>query len=184
MAKTPRKDEPARSTLDAIRRYEGPLVRYASRLLGNVDRARDVVQDTFLRLCIKGVSVEDDHLAEWLFAVCRNRAVDILRKESRMSAMSDPPDLATAEGDGPGQTMQQREMYQLVSSALASLPVNQQEVLRLKFQEGFAYKQIAGITGLSLSNVGVLIHRAVSTLRGEFARQGLLETRIGKESQR
>ena len=51
------------------------------------------------------------------------------------------------------------------------LPPNQQEVVRLKFQNGFSYKEISRITELSVSNVGFLIHTAVTRLRTEFAAQ-------------
>ena len=51
------------------------------------------------------------------------------------------------------------------------LPRNQQEVVRLKFQNGFSYKEISRITALSVTNVGFLIHTAVSRLRAEFAAQ-------------
>ena len=51
------------------------------------------------------------------------------------------------------------------------LPPNQQEVVRLKFQNGFSYKEISRITTLSVTNVGFLIHTAVARLRAEFAAQ-------------
>ena len=70
--------------VSALARYEAPLLRYASRLLGDVDRARDVVQDTFLKLCREDPTRLDGHLAQWLFTVCRNRALDIQRKEGRV----------------------------------------------------------------------------------------------------
>ena len=72
---------------DAVARFEGPLTLYASRLLRDTDGARDVVQETFLKLCASDRSAVEDHLAEWLFTVCRNRALDVLRKEQRMSQL-------------------------------------------------------------------------------------------------
>ena len=54
---------------------------------------------------------------------------------------------------------------------LEVLMMNQQEVVRLKFQNGFSYKEISRITALSVSNVGFLIHTAVARLRTEFAAQ-------------
>src|SRR5258708_38350977 len=73
----------------AVSRFEGPFTLYAARLLGENERARDVVQDTFLRLCVQDRFKVEDRLAEWLFTVCRNRALDILRKERRMTRLSD-----------------------------------------------------------------------------------------------
>jgi RNA polymerase sigma-70 factor (ECF subfamily) len=56
-----------------------------------------------------------------------------------------------------------------VLALIDRLPPNQQEVIRLKFQNGFSYKEIARITELSVTNVGFLIHTAVTRLRREFA---------------
>src|SRR5438067_1016855 len=63
---------------------QAPLTRYAARLLGDPDRARDVVQDTFVRLMAQPSGAIDGHAVEWLFTVCRHRALDVLRKENRM----------------------------------------------------------------------------------------------------
>ena len=49
---------------------------------------------------------------------------------------------------------------------LESLPTNQREVIRLKFQNGFSYQEISRISGHSVSNVGYLIHAGMKTLRG------------------
>ena len=73
----------------AVGRFEGPLTLYAARLLGDAETARDVVQETFLRLCVQDRARVERHLAEWLFTVCRHRALDVLRKEGRMSRLSD-----------------------------------------------------------------------------------------------
>src|SRR4051812_47542733 len=65
--------------LAALDQYEGRLLSYAQRLLGDPDQARDVVQFTFLRLCDQSPEEIDDRLAQWLYTVCRNRALDLLR---------------------------------------------------------------------------------------------------------
>src|SRR5262249_49245205 len=76
---------------DAVDRFERPLTLYACRLLGDIEAARDVVQETFLRLCAHAPDrpTIEPRLAEWLFTVCRNRALDVLRKESRMTHLSE-----------------------------------------------------------------------------------------------
>jgi RNA polymerase sigma-70 factor (ECF subfamily) len=65
-----------------------------------------------------------------------------------------------------------REQAGRVSAAMSALPPSQQEVLRLRFQNGFSYKQIAGITGLSVTNVGFLIHTGIQRLRKRFQVDG------------
>ena len=161
-----------RSVMDE---HEGPLLRYAGRILGDTERARDVVQETFLRLLKADRSQHDGHLAQWLFTVCRNRAVDVCRKERRMTQLSEHAERAqVAPGASPEAVASRREQAGQVADALHELSANQQEVLRLKFQNGFSYKQIAGITGLSVSNVGFLIHTAVQRLRKQFKARGLI----------
>jgi len=160
----------------AMDRHEGPLLRYAARILGDLDRGRDVVQESFMRLWAKRPTDWDEqHVAQWLFTVCRNLALDICRKERRMSLLGEHQ-LAGAAGTGesPAAAAAKHEQVGQVEAALGRLPTNQQEVLRLKFQNGFSYKQIAGITGLSVSNVGFLIHTGIHTLRERFRADGLI----------
>ncbi|HTE06423.1 MAG TPA: sigma-70 family RNA polymerase sigma factor, partial [Planctomycetota bacterium] len=83
---------PVEALRAAVAQFETPLLRYAARLTGNAEVARDVVQDTFLRLCAQPRAAVETHLAEWLFTVCRHRALDHHRKEGRMQqpATSEP----------------------------------------------------------------------------------------------
>ena len=154
----------------AVERFEGPLILYATRLLGDAEQARDVVQDTFLTLCGQDRSEIDPRLAEWLFTVCRNRALDVLRKESRMTQLSDDHIRVRASDDpGPSAAIEQRESQAQILGLLESLPHNQREVIRLKFQNGFSYQEIARISGHSVGNVGYLIHVGLKTIRGQLA---------------
>jgi RNA polymerase sigma factor (sigma-70 family) len=55
---------------------------------------------------------------------------------------------------------------------MQALPENQQEVVRLKFQNGMSYKEIASVTELTVTNVGFLLHRAINTLRARIVASG------------
>jgi RNA polymerase sigma factor (sigma-70 family) len=152
---------------------QAPLIRYATRLLsGDVDLARDVVQDTFVRLMAQPPEAVNGHTTEWLFTVCRHRALDLLRKDSRMKRFADGSlDRLTAADPRPGLGLERAETHAALLTLIDRLPHNQQEVVRLKFQNGFSYKEIARITELSVTNVGFLIHTAVARLRADFAAQ-------------
>ena len=150
------------------RRYERPLVAYVGRLLGDPDRARDVVQEAFLALCRQSESEVGPRVAPWLFAVCRRKAIDITRKETRMTALTataDPP----AAGPDPATAAETHDTAAAVLARLGRLPANQQEVVRLKFLHQFSYREIADVTGLTESHVGVLLHTALKSLRTSFA---------------
>lgn len=152
-----------------VARYEGPLVRYAARITGDAERARDVVQDTFLRLCEQDRAELDGRLAQWLYTVCRRRALDVRRKEHRMQAtLPERLDLASDGRSDHGEAIEQQELHRAVLGLLAGLPENQQEVVRLKFQSGLSYREISGVTGLSVSNVGYLLHVAIKTVRQQL----------------
>jgi len=155
---------------EALERYEGPLIRYAARILRDGDRARDVVQDTFLKLCDTDRTAVEDHLGPWLFTVCRNRCLDIRRKERRMNPLSEDHLRTRESGDpSPAAVLEGEETRGHVLRILDTLPESQQEVIRLKFQEGFTYRDISRVTGHSISNVGFLIHKGLSTMRRELA---------------
>lgn len=152
---------------EALRVHERPLLRYAMRLCGgDVERARDAVQDTFLRLCKQPRHKVENHLAPWLFRVCRNRVFEIRRKEGRIMPLNDV-DMAVrpAAGLDPAGRAEHEDRAKAVASLLAELPDRQQEILRLKFQNDLSYKEISSITKLSVSNVGYLIHTSIQTLR-------------------
>jgi RNA polymerase sigma-70 factor (ECF subfamily) len=151
--------------------HAAPLTRYATRLLhGDADRARDVVQDTFVKFMAQPVAAVEGHVVEWLFTVCRHRSLDVLRKEGRVSRFAEGQAERVVAGEArPGRGLEAEETQASLLALIEKLPANQQEVVRLKFQSGFSYKEISRITELSVTNVGFLIHTAVTKLRSEFA---------------
>jgi RNA polymerase sigma factor (sigma-70 family) len=151
-----------------VGRYEGPLLRYTARITDDVEQARDVVQDAFLRLHQQNGD-RPDNVQAWLYTVCRRRALDVLRKETRMKTL-DTNRAAVCECPLPTQpaAMEQAETESHLLELLGGLPDNQQEVVRLKFQDNLSYRDIAEVTGLTVSNVGYLLHTAVKRLREQL----------------
>lgn len=170
----PRESEHADSSLleRTFAEQRAPLVRYATRLLGDPERAQDVVQDTFLRFMHQAEGAVNGHAVEWLFTVCRNRSLDVLRREGRLRRFEEGQmeRITTAE-PRPGRALEEAETRATLLRLIDRLPPSQQEVIRLKFQNGFSYAEIARITEKSIGNVGFLIHTAVTRLRAEFAAQ-------------
>ena len=155
--------------MDALlRRFERPLLQYATRILGDSDRARDVVQETFVKLQNEQRQQLDEAPAKWLFTVCRNGALNICRKERRMTYL-DQEFLETRASDQPAafERLEAREATGFLLKILGT-PPRQQEVLQLKFQNDLSYQEISEITQLSVSNVGVMIHNALKTLRQRY----------------
>lgn len=163
-------DEPVDDMREIMRRFELPLVQYAARIIGDRDRARDVVQETFVELQ-RGRREQLDHApAKWLFTVCRNRALNVCRKEKRMTYLDQELlDTREAEQPAPFEQLEQKEASGFLLRILETLPPRQQEVVQLKFQNDLSYAEIAEITKLSVTHVGVLLHTALKTLRQRYA---------------
>lgn len=150
----------------ALAEYESPLVGYAYGFVHDVERARDIVQDTFIRLCQQDVAKVKDGLKTWLFTVCRNRALDVLRKDSRLTELDEKVLLSKeSETLPPDRSLDQAERLDQVMRYLGRLPENQQTVILMKFRDGCSYQEISESTGLSSGNVGFLIHTGLKRLR-------------------
>jgi len=150
----------------ALAEYESPLIGYAYGFVQDVDRARDVVQDTFIRLCKQDIEKVRDGVKGWLFTVCRNRALDVLRKESRMSSLEEETHERRASASaGPDQVVDQDERISELMTYIDRLSDNQKTVILMKFRDGLSYHEIAAATGLTSGNIGFLIHAGVKRLR-------------------
>ena len=165
----PRGDRHSQWVRAAVDAYETPLRRYAERIVGDVETARDVVQETFVRLCRARPDEVNGHLQAWLFSVCRNQAISVRRKEDRMTTLTIATEMDLADPcRPPDEAAEQGEAAGTLGECLGRLPRNQQTVIRLKFQHGLSYQQIADRTGLTVSNVGYLMHHGLKTLRHQM----------------
>lgn len=159
----------------ALGEYEGRLTRYAARILGDEDGARDVVQHAFLRLCDRAPEELGDRVAPWLYAVCRNKAMDTLRGRKQTESL-DPSgwENDVSREPDPAATVESRDLYTRLSELMAVLPAAQREAVDL-WTDGLSYRQIAEILGQKEGNVRVLVHRALKRLREHPFTRSLLE---------
>jgi RNA polymerase sigma factor (sigma-70 family) len=156
---------------NVMRRFEIPLLQFATRITGDRERARDVVQETFVKFQNNGAFSSEREPATWLFTVCRNGALNVCRKEKRMTFLSEQEiEQRADEQPMPSERIEREEAAGFLLKIVATLPPRQQEVVQLKFQNDLSYEQIAEITRTTANNVGVLIHTALKTLRQKYAR--------------
>jgi RNA polymerase sigma factor (sigma-70 family) len=157
--------------LAALEQYEGRLLRYAQRLLGDLEQARDVVQFVFLRLCDESPAGIETRLASWLYTVCRNRALDLLRANGRGGRASSS---AIDESGGrsapysreidPADSVEQAELQACLRLLVEGLPPSQREAIDL-WAEGFSYAEISRIVDRHEGHIRVLVHRGLKSLR-------------------
>ncbi len=175
--------------LEAVNRYEAPLLRYARRLLDDCDLAADAVQHAFVKLCAEPREKLEGRVAPWLFRVCRNRVVDQLRRAGRERNLLDG-DAPCADGAAhpavplpsreadPAVAAERADLARHVAALLACLPAPQRETIAL-WCEGLSYKQIAEVTGRTEGHVRVLAHRGLTALRTHPQVQALLTEHRG-----
>lgn len=153
----------------AVAAHEAGLLRFASTIVGRT-AALDVVQDTFLELCAADRTKVEGHLAPWLFTVCRNRAISARRKAVRQRP-EEEADVDRVPGSEPTRSLERKSEAENVVAALAGLTDRDREVVSLRFAGDLSYKEIAEVTGLTVSHVGVILHHAIRSVRAEVARR-------------
>jgi RNA polymerase sigma factor (sigma-70 family) len=155
---------------EAMEAHQSALIRYARSLLHDGDRARDAVQEAFIKLCQQSPEKVGDHLLPWLFRAVRNQCLNMLRKEKRMSHLDDLDSVSVQENPAQSHPQEQRrkETINSLFELVETLPHRQRELVLLKFQQDFSYQEISDVTGLSVTNVGYILHQAIRALKHQW----------------
>ncbi len=140
------------------RRYARPVWGLAMTILRDRQLAEDAVTEAFLRAWRVAATYDPDRaLGPWLFTIARRAALDTLRRESRptrgghepeQDAAVDPPSLSAVW-----------EAWQ-VRTALAELPEDERDIVRLAHYEGLSHAEIAGTLEIPMGTVKSRSHRA------------------------
>jgi RNA polymerase sigma-70 factor (ECF subfamily) len=158
---------------------ESPLLSYALRLAGDKSLAEDIVQESFMRLHAHFAEVREPR--RWLYRTAHNLALNQRRAAGRIVALdprqhenrphpaetSDPQPL-------PDEQITRLEGIGLVRLSLECLDERSRELVRLKFHENLSYKEMSARTGLSVGNVGYLLHHAIKSIADELAKNGIV----------
>ena len=105
--------------------------------------------------------------ATWLLTIARNVAIDHLRARQRHEPLEAAAAVPSPDDTPEQQAVQQSEAQRL-AALLATLPPRQRELMAMKYGADMTNRAIARATGLSESNVGTILHRAVEALRGRW----------------
>ena len=158
--------------------YESYLLRYVSHLIRDVNAAQDVVQETFIRLYERWHEEMERSakLSSWLYRVAHNCAVDHIRKESRRHLLherqsKEEEHSIIAERHVAGEISEEAER---AVKALGKLSLKEQQLVILKVYEEMSYREISEIAGLSVSNVGYILHFAMKKMADELKKAEML----------
>lgn len=157
-----------------------PVYQYLAAAFGDAAEAEDITQETFLRLYVywsSGRTIADDRLRSWVFRVAHNLAIDRKRNskfvdeldsEAHLAAMLELPD----SGRNPEETLLDEERFNSIRNGLALLSKQERQCLHLR-AEGFRYREIAEILGITSSSVAEFLRRALRKLMREKNAQGI-----------
>jgi RNA polymerase sigma-70 factor, ECF subfamily len=137
---------------------------YVATLLHDRGAAEDVTAQAFERAFRKSKSYDARRGSQraWLFGIARNAALDELRKRKRGAELvADPQDAQPA----PDEELDRALRRAAVRTALAALDARDRELIALKFHAGLDNAEIAAVLGVSVSNAGTRLHRALTKLR-------------------
>ena len=143
------------------------LFRYCNRLTGDPDQAEDLAQEAFFRLLDRGAEGTEAGIRSWLFMVATNLIRDRSRtRETRRRILAGvPPPESTP---GPDLDLARSENIRRAREALEVLSQRDREMLLLR-QEGFSYREIAEVAGVSHRSVGTILARALQRFAKEVA---------------
>src|SRR3989442_2391932 len=147
-----------------IRRYEGGLVRFATRMLGSRDAAADAVAERFVRAYRHLASCrEPSRLRTWLYRIVANRCKSHLGRRAVADVSLDdvPPVADPADNEA---AVERAEQLALVGRALGKLSPEKREAFVLKHVEGMSYQEMAAVTGERIPTLKMRVHRAREAL--------------------
>lgn len=162
------------------------MYRFAYRLCGEAEAAKDLVQETFLNAYRAYDRFRGDaQISTWLYAIASHACLRMRRKRKGEPdrELSLEEFVPTSEGEfvlqipmeglSPQEALENKELRQILDRAIAKLPRKYRMVLVLRDMEGLSAKEVGGILGLNERAIKSRLHRARLFVRKELSGRGL-----------
>jgi RNA polymerase sigma-70 factor (ECF subfamily) len=153
----------------SVDEYSDSVYRFIRGNLKDDDRASDIIQDTYEKLWRNVTEIDYSVVKSWLFSTAYHNMIDIIRKEKRMTSLDvSHEQLMICESH-------YSDLNEILHEAVDRLPEQQKIAVLLRDYEGYSYKEIGDITGLSEAQVKINIYRGRLALKSYI---GKIETLI------
>jgi RNA polymerase sigma factor (sigma-70 family) len=143
----------------AVEEFADSVYRFIRGNLKDDDRANDIVQDSYERLWLHVTELEYPVIKSWLFSTAYHIMIDIIRREKRITSLEQVDEKETIYES------HYTDLNEILHKALDLLPEHQKTSVMLRDYEGYSYKEIGDITGLSEAQVKINIYRGRVTLK-------------------
>ena len=155
---------------EIVREYKNGLIYYAASIVGSIQEAEDVTEETFLKLMIKRPRDKGgSSFKTWLYTIARNIALNRLRREKRIAGEI-PTDIAGMEDLEREYLLEERR--QAVHRCMFGLKPEYRQILTLIYFEDFTAKEAAAIMKKSVHAAEMLASRARTALKDELLKEG------------
>jgi len=139
--------------------YADNVYRFVLKNIKDVDKAKDIVQDTYEKMWLKRLSVQAEKAKSYMFTTAYRTLIDLVRREKKQGNMDE------ANYNDLSHSSHYSDLNEVLHDAIDKLPADQKAVTMLRDYEGYSYKEIETITGLKEAQVKVYIYRARKFLK-------------------
>lgn len=152
---------------DRVLPAKNKLFRFALRMLGDHDDAKDVVQEVFIRVWNGRAQLDKiENMEAWCMRITKNLSLDKLRANKRKGTESLENSYHVHHTDGtPDVKTELGESMHHVNQLIAALPEKQRQVIHLRDVEGYSYNEICDILEIDMNQVKVSLFRARNAVR-------------------
>ncbi|WP_407313821.1 RNA polymerase sigma factor [Desulfosporosinus sp. SB140] len=160
---------------DLVQRYQEPLLHFLRRILNSDEDVFDCAQEAFIAAYRNLNRYSKDHpFRAWLYAIARNKAIDILRKQQREITTVLDETLEDLH-PRPEEIWLEKEQATFLSKVLNELPEHYAQALFLRYRQDLSYTEIATVLQVPVSRVKTYLHRGKEKLRQELERRDIHE---------
>lgn len=153
----------------AVEEFSDSVYRFIRGNLKDEDRANDIVQDAYEKLWMHVSEIDFNVSKAWLFSTAYHNMIDIIRKEKRMTTLDVSLEIEMIHESN------YSDLNEILHKAIDRLPEIQKSVVLLRDYEGYSYREIGDITGLTEAQVKINIYRGRLALKNYI---GKIETVI------
>jgi RNA polymerase sigma factor (sigma-70 family) len=151
----------------SVEEFADPVYRFIRGSIKDEERANDIVQDSYERLWMHVAELDFPVVKSWLFSTAYHIMIDIIRKEKRIAGMDSVNEAEMLYDSN------YSDLNEILHKALDLLPEQQKTSVLLRDYEGYSYREIGDITGLTEAQVKINIYRGRIALRNYI---GKIET--------
>jgi len=148
------------------------LFRFAFRMLGSSEEAKDVVQEVMIKVWNgREQMAEVQNMEAWCMRITKNLSLDKLRSRQRRATDSiDEGFEVRQEALSPHENTELNESMLRINQLIAALPEKQRQVIHLRDIEGYSYNEICEMLELDMSQVKVSLFRARNAVREKLVK--------------